>query len=111
MEPLLKLFESKASRIIGGVILMVILASIITDSLDGGVDAMFTPLLTAIGGSMVGLFLGIGLLRVLPDAAPPCMRLRWYILAIVFIVEGAAFLFPLLAKVILHVATVISPSP
>jgi drug/metabolite transporter (DMT)-like permease len=111
MEPLLKLFKSKVSRVIGVAILVVILASVITDSLDGEIDAMLTPLLTAIGSSAVGLFLGIGLLRVLPNAAPPRMRQGWYILAILCIVGGAAVPLLLLVKAISLLAKIVLPPP
>ena len=87
-EPLIKLFESKTRRIIFAVILLIILTTVISDSLDGAVDSMLTPPLTALSMSGCGLFLGIGLLCVLPDTAPPHMRQGWYVFAIIATVGG-----------------------
>jgi hypothetical protein len=74
LGPFLKVFESKANRVMGAVVLVAILASVISDSPDRDPDAMLTAILTAIGCGGASLLLGIGLLRVLPDAAPPHMR-------------------------------------
>ena len=92
MEPLIKLFESRTRRIIFAVILLIILASVVTDSLDGAIDSMLTVPLGDLGCGGGMLFLGIGLLCVLPDGAPHHMRQGWYVFATISTVGGVVSL-------------------
>ncbi len=104
-EPLIKLFESKTRRIIFAVILLIILASIVADSLDGTIDSTLTVPLGNLGCGGAALFLGVGLLCILPNGALPHMRRQWYVFAIFGTVGGAITLLPLVISLVKMIST------
>jgi hypothetical protein len=85
-QPFVQILKSKTRRRIGTFFLLAILLSIVFDFLDGIKDSNLTVFWGTVGGGGGAIFLGINLLRFLPDH--PAYRWQYGLLAIIWIFGG-----------------------
>lgn len=86
-----KLWKSRGSRIIVFICVLLILSSIVSDSLVEGPDSALTLCLGSLGVGGGAIFLGMNMMRLLPDA--PRFHGQWRGQAALLIAAGGIFLY------------------
>ena len=90
LRPFVQIFRSRTRRRMGAFFLLAILLSIIFDFVDGIDDSDLTVFWRAVGGGGGFLFLGVNLLRFLPD--DPIYRWHYRGMGILLVLGGSLFL-------------------
>jgi len=85
-----ELWKSKGNRVIAYVCILIILLSIVSDSLAEE-NYMLTGCLVALGAGVGAIFLGMNMMRLLPEN--PCYHAQWRRLAAFLIAVGGIALY------------------